>query len=101
LAAFYSAWTQKEAYLKGRARGLSQPPREIEVGLPPAQSSGLLRDVRDPRAAELWSLSAWEPAPGYTAALAVQGHDWRMIDTVENFHLFRRGSAFSAHGCGN
>lgn len=79
LAAFFSAWTQKEAYLKGRGVGLSQPPQEVVVGVPPVQRVGLLYDYKDPTAAGLWSLSAWRPALGYTAALAVQGHDARVV----------------------
>ena len=36
----------------------------------------LLSTQRDPNEAQRWSLQELTPAPGYAAALAVEGHGW-------------------------
>ena len=53
--AFFASWTRKEAYAKATGRGFTDG---LEDGWP-----------------DRWSVRTLEPAPGYTAALVVEGHD--------------------------
>jgi 4'-phosphopantetheinyl transferase len=68
--AFFNCWTRKEAYLKARGEGLFAPLDTFDVSLAPGQPAALLNGG-DGR----WSLHAFIPAPGYAAALAVEGCD--------------------------
>jgi 4'-phosphopantetheinyl transferase len=62
--AFFSCWTMKEAYVKGRGEGLTIPLTSFSVPI-----------TADPAAAAVrcghWSLFTLQPAPGYIGALAV------------------------------
>ena len=62
---FFNAWTRKEAYLKATGLGLALPLDSFSVSLVPGDPPRL--DA--PQGG--WSLYALDPAPGYTAALAV------------------------------
>lgn len=85
LQAFFSIWTQKEAYLKARGLGLSRPPQDVDIDLFPVQGSGLFRDHWDLSAAKQWSLTAWSSMQSYAAALAIEGHDWHINSMVEGY----------------
>ncbi|WP_052887883.1 4'-phosphopantetheinyl transferase family protein [Thermogemmatispora carboxidivorans] len=74
LPAFFRCWTRKEAYVKARGQGLSLPLDAFEVSLAPDSPARLLASAEEPDAPQRWSLLAIEPAPAYTAALAVEGH---------------------------
>ncbi len=76
--AFFNCWTRKEAYAKARGDGLSLPLKQFDVSLAPREPAALLSTKGDPLEAARWSLSALHPGPGYVAALAVEGHDWRL-----------------------
>jgi 4'-phosphopantetheinyl transferase len=76
--AFYACWTRKEAYLKARGDGLSLPLDRLEVSLHPEEPAVLLSAPGDPGEASRWSLLDLAPAPGYAAALAVEGRGWRV-----------------------
>jgi 4'-phosphopantetheinyl transferase len=76
--AFFNCWTRKEAYLKARGEGLAQPLDAVEVSSTPGQPPYLLRVQTDPEEVLRWSLKALNPAPGYVAALAVEGHAWSL-----------------------
>jgi 4'-phosphopantetheinyl transferase len=78
LKAFFDCWTRKEAYLKATGEGLSQPLDQFEVSLSPEEPARLIRVERDPQEAARWSLQALAPAPGYAAALAVEGQGWHL-----------------------
>jgi 4'-phosphopantetheinyl transferase len=75
--AFFNCWTRKEAYIKAIGKGLSQPLDQFEVSLEPTEPASLLNVEGDPGEASRWSLSTLTPPPGYVAALAVEGHNWR------------------------
>jgi len=75
--AFFNCWTRKEAYIKAIGKGLSQPLDQFEVSLAPSDPVNLLHVEGDPKEVSRWSLNALTPAPGYVAALAVEGHNWR------------------------
>jgi len=73
---FFSLWTRKEAYLKARGEGLSLAPDRVRI---PGDSVGESFDSAfESGAAVRWSLRELEIGPGYAAALAVEGHDWRL-----------------------
>lgn len=75
--AFFNAWTRKEAYLKATGDGLAGL-EQVEVSLIPGEPAALLSIQGDRQATSGWSLYQLTPAPGYVAALAVEGHDWHL-----------------------
>ena len=76
--AFFACWTRKEAYIKAKGEGLALPLDQFDVSLVPGEPAVLLRAAWDPQEAARWSLQDLAPAPGYRAAVAVAGHDWRL-----------------------
>jgi len=76
--AFFNCWTRKEAYIKAVGDGLARPLDRFEVSLRPGESAKLLSVEGDAHEVGRWSLRELTPAPGYVAAVAVQGHDWRL-----------------------
>jgi 4'-phosphopantetheinyl transferase len=73
--AFYLCWTRKEAYVKATGIGLEQPLGRLSVSLVPGEPARLLNVEGNPGETYHWSLRSFRPAPGYVAALAVEGHD--------------------------
>lgn len=69
-AAFFTAWTRKEAFIKALGEGLSHPLADFDVTLLPDEPARLLRVAGDDDAPARWRLIALDPAPGYAAALA-------------------------------
>ncbi|HEV3468492.1 MAG TPA: 4'-phosphopantetheinyl transferase superfamily protein [Pyrinomonadaceae bacterium] len=78
LEAFYNCWTRKEAFVKACGEGLSRPLDTFDVTLAPREAARLLSVEGDARNAAPWSMRSLTPAPGYRAALVVEGHDWRL-----------------------
>jgi 4'-phosphopantetheinyl transferase len=76
--AFFNCWTRKEAYVKARGTGLSLPLDAFDVSVAPGEPAALLETRHDPHDAARWSLGELTPAPGYVAALAVEGTGWRL-----------------------
>lgn len=76
--AFFACWTRKEAYIKAKGDGLYLGLDQFDVSLSPNEPAALLRTAGDPTEAARWSLAALDVAPGYAAALCVEGHDWRL-----------------------
>lgn len=77
-AAFFACWSRKEAYIKARGLGLSLPLDSFEVSLRPHEPAALLHTAEGPSETARWSLRTLHPAPGYAAALMVEGHDWHL-----------------------
>ena len=67
---FFQGWTRKEAFIKATGEGLSRSLHDFEVWLRPGEPARFLRVPGPPGAERSWSLHAFEPAPGYTAAVA-------------------------------
>jgi 4'-phosphopantetheinyl transferase len=78
VAAFFSTWTRKEAFVKAIGDGLSCPLRSFEVEIAPAAIDP--RIVVDPTRGG-WYLRSFEPAPGYAGAVACDNP----IDTLQHF----------------
>jgi 4'-phosphopantetheinyl transferase len=57
---------------------LARPLDGFDVSLAPGEPARLLRVDGDPQQACRWCLLALMPAAGYVAALAVEGHGWRL-----------------------
>ncbi len=83
--AFFNCWTRKEAFIKAHGMGLSMPLDQFVVTLAPGESPALLSAECDPQAASRWAMHALDTAPGYVAALAVEGKEcavkcWRCVE---------------------
>jgi 4'-phosphopantetheinyl transferase len=76
--AFFACWTRKEAYLKARGIGLSEPPDQFNVSFLPGEEPRLLETRPHPDEALRWSLRAPLAGLDYTAALAVEGSGWNL-----------------------
>ncbi|MCL6650581.1 MAG: 4'-phosphopantetheinyl transferase superfamily protein [Chloroflexi bacterium] len=76
--AFFRCWTRKEAYLKARGEGLSLPLDSFEVSLAPGEPAVLLQAPGPPQERDRWSLRDVAVPRGYAAAVAVEGHGWRL-----------------------
>lgn len=78
MEAFFNCWTRKEAYIKALGEGLTFPLGDFVVSMVPGEPACLL-NVRDaPHEATRWSLQELNVAEGYVAAVAVEGHGWRL-----------------------
>jgi 4'-phosphopantetheinyl transferase len=65
VAGFYNCWTRKEAFVKGLGLGLSYPLHAFTVSVAPGEPAQLIAGGAG------WSLSSFEPAPGFQAALVM------------------------------
>ena len=72
-SAFFRCWTRKEAYIKARGEGLSVPLNSFDVTLRSDEAAALLSVAGKRDEASRWSLHAVDVAPGYEAAVAVEG----------------------------
>jgi 4'-phosphopantetheinyl transferase len=75
LAGFFNCWTRKEAYVKAIGKGMAQPLSQFAVSFQPNEPARLISANGDVRAPERWSLHDLSVAPGYIAAVAVEGQD--------------------------
>jgi 4'-phosphopantetheinyl transferase len=73
-AAFYAAWTRKEAYVKARGLGLSLPLDSFAVSLSPGEQPALLWCAADPTAPARWAFRTLPLPPGYAGTLVVEGY---------------------------
>jgi 4'-phosphopantetheinyl transferase len=68
-AAFFRAWTRKEAYLKARGEGIADGLRQISVSLGP-EETGSIKDTRDEAAARTWRWFTLPVPADYRGSLA-------------------------------
>jgi 4'-phosphopantetheinyl transferase len=79
LDAFFTCWTRKEAYVKARGEGLGYPLDRFAVTVAPGGPAVLSpAGGADERETAPWSLRGLQQPDGFVAALAVEGHDWRL-----------------------
>ena len=71
-------WTRKEAYIKADGRGVSLPLERIDVSAPEGRVAVLDEATGEWRTCPRWELRTLAAAPGYVAALAAEGQDWRL-----------------------
>lgn len=76
--AFFACWSRKEAYIKARGLGLAIPLESFDVSLTPGEPAVLLYTADGPQETSRWAMQELAPVPGYAAALAVAGYDWRL-----------------------
>jgi 4'-phosphopantetheinyl transferase len=76
--AFFNCWTRKEAYIKAKGEGLSYPLHCFAVSMLPGEPAALRNIEEEGEEISRWSLQDLKLAPGYTAALAVEKHDWQL-----------------------
>lgn len=63
VAGFFNCWTRKEAYVKALGLGLSYPLDTFTVSVAPDEPARFISDENG------WTLTSFEPAPGFQAAL--------------------------------
>ena len=73
-AAFFRAWTRKEAYLKARGEGIAEGLRQISVSLGP-EETGSIEDAQDESAARTWRLFTLPVPADYMGSLACDHAD--------------------------
>lgn len=76
--AFLRYWVLREAYGKALGDGLSLALDQCLVSLSPEQPTKLPQAPGDRCEAPRWRLAELLPGPGYVAAIAVEGHAWRL-----------------------
>lgn len=75
IAAFFSLWTRKEAYLKGVGMGLNDLGLRVDTGR--ADSTNVPLRIRGARGRKAlgWSIGSVNAGAGYSAAIAAQAPD--------------------------
>ncbi len=97
--AFFRIWTRKEAYLKATGRGLLSPLRELDVSFLPDEPAALLATPLGPREACRWRLEELFADARYVAAIAVEGHGWRLRRWKWPAHLGEAAYERGASSC--
>jgi len=70
---FFRYWTRKEAYLKAHGEGLSGFPRRPDFSLEGGDPLPLGTTEETHQRGAQWLLRDLDPAPGYVAAIAIEG----------------------------
>jgi len=84
LQGFYAGWTRKEAYVKALGGGLGTVALDgFEVSLDPDRPAALQSIGGSNDAARHWSLWSLDVAPGFAAAVVVEGTSLRLHMTDE------------------
>jgi 4'-phosphopantetheinyl transferase len=73
--AFFNCWTRKEAFIKAKGTGLSQPLDQFDVTLGPDEPAALLETKWDQTEPARWLLKSIDLGSDFAAALAFEGHD--------------------------
>lgn len=76
--AFFSCWTRKEAYVKALGEGLGMPLKSFDVPFGPGVSAAVISVRMSAKDALTWSIYDINAAPGYKAALVIEGEGHQM-----------------------
>lgn len=76
--AFFHCWTRKEAFIKAKGKGLTIPLDSFAVSLIPGKPTELISTKFCPEEASRWSLYNLDLGINYSAALAVEGHNFKV-----------------------
>ena len=77
--AFYKLWTCKEAFLKAKGTGLTVPINHAEISLSADGSARLVFVAGHSKPAALWRIETFHPVLDYQAAIAVEGHNGKVL----------------------
>lgn len=75
---FLRFWTLKEAFIKADGRGVTLPLKRIDVSSAEGRAAVLDESTDEWRTCPRWELRTLATFPGYVAALAAEGQDWRL-----------------------
>lgn len=75
---FFKLWTQKEAYIKAKGKGLSIPLNQFAATIKRDQTVRIKEIGINSDKECSWSFHTLTPAPGYVGALAVEGKNIRI-----------------------
>ena len=78
LEAFYTLWTVKEAYLKAIGMGVANGLESFDVPYSVMESLVLERNEKRAGRWRQWHLRILHTAPGYIAAIAAEGPQWKL-----------------------
>jgi 4'-phosphopantetheinyl transferase len=81
-AAFFHAWTQKEAYLKACGTGLSTPLDQIEVSIDPDTPARIISTPVGQVIANNWQIHKLEISSEYAGAIVIGG-DFKKIEYID------------------
>lgn len=76
--AFFTFWTRKEALAKAVGMGLSHDLNKIDMTRCRRQLSLTMHDKRNSNKDSFWSIQDLNLVPGFAAAVAVKGENWRL-----------------------
>jgi 4'-phosphopantetheinyl transferase len=74
--AFFNSWTQKEAFVKARGKGLSLPLNQFTVSHETGEPVIVLQADCNSKRTSHWTFKRIIPAAGYIATLAAEGLNW-------------------------
>jgi 4'-phosphopantetheinyl transferase len=75
---FFYLWTQKEAYIKARGKGLSIPLNQFGITISTDKTARINEIGRNRDEECIWSFYTLTPAPGYVGTLAAEGKNPRI-----------------------
>lgn len=76
---FFRYWTRKEAYIKGKGGSLWHVLGGVDVASSPRTGEAIrVGGATDPRMPATWTITDLDAAPGYAAAVAVEGSGVRI-----------------------
>ena len=81
-AAFFRCWTRKEALIKALARGMAQPLKGFAVDINARNAVPLVRGLAEDGAHDPWRIVPFDPAPGFSGAVAIPSGDRAICLTV-------------------
>jgi 4'-phosphopantetheinyl transferase len=87
-AAFFHAWTQKEAYLKACGTGLSTPLDQIEVSIDPDTPARIISTPVAQTMTNNWQIHKLEISAEYAGAIVIGGEfetiEYLKLDTINS-----------------